>query len=209
MASQFIHYEDCEKALSSTQGELLEALLQPDEDFYPWNPAEPEAEVYFAERERGFLLSDWQEEEEIKNASQALFNQLNQCWAPMVSSVTDRLKLLLSERFGALMPQSRLEAIALQAQQIFQSNLSLADQLVLCVEPVLPNWAQEDLLVFARPWAYAMRGISESAVEETPSANRPVEWTQLSQIEQVRLTLEVAHSALVQLQDSESKSKGL
>lgn len=208
MASQFIQYEDCEKALSSTHGELLEALLQPDEDFYPWNPAEPEAEVYFAELERGFLLSDWQEEEEIKSASQALFNQLNQCWAPRVSLVTDSLQLSLFERFGALIPQSWLEAIANQAQQIFQSNLSLADQLVLCVKPVLPNWAQEDLLVLARPWAYAMRGTPNSAVEETSIDDRPVEWGELSQIEQVRLTLEVAHSALAQLQDSKSESGG-
>ena len=208
MASQFIQYEDCEMALNSVQGELLEALLQPDEDFYPWNPAELEAEAYFAERERGFFLSDWQDEEEINSASQALFNQLNECWAPKVSSVTDSLKLSLSERFGALIPQAWLEAIANQAQQIVQSHLSFADQLVLCVEPVLPNWAQEDLLVFARPWAYAMRGTSES-VQETSVADRPVEWSQLSQIEQVRLTLAVAHSALVELQDSNNESGGL
>ena len=208
MASQFIQYEDCEKDLSSTQGELLEALLQPDEDFYPWNPAEPEAEAYFAELERGFLLSDWQEEEEMKSASQALFNQLHKCWAPTVSSVTDSLKRSLSERFGALMPQSWLEAIANKAQQIVQSNLSLADQLVLCVEPLLPNWAEEDLLVFARPWAYAMRSTSESAIEETSVANQLVDWTQLSQIEQVRLTLEAAHSALVQLKNSTNSETG-
>ncbi|HEY9710988.1 MAG TPA: hypothetical protein V6D48_22465 [Oculatellaceae cyanobacterium] len=208
MASQFIQYEDCDMALNSVQGELLEALLQPDEDFYPWNPAELEAEAYFAELERGFFLSDWQDEEEINSASQALFNQLNECWAPKVSSVTDRLKLSLSERFGALIPQAWLEAIANQAQQIVQSHLSFADQLVLCVEPVLPNWAQEDLLVFARPWAYAMRGTSES-LQETSVADRPVEWSQLSQIEQVRLTLAVAHSALVELQDSNNESGGL
>ena len=207
MSSQPMQYKNCEDALNSVEGELLEALLQPEEDFYPWNPAELEAEAYFAERERGFFLSDWQEEEEIKSASQALFNQLHECWAPKVSSVTDSLKLSLSKRFGALIPQAWLEAIANQAQQIFQSNLSLADQLVLCVEPVLPNWAQEDLLVFARPWAYAMRGTSES-VEETSVTDQPVEWTDLSQIEQVRLTLAVAHSALVQLQDSNRQSGG-
>lgn len=209
MTSQYIQYEDCEKILNSAQGELLEALLQPDEDFYPWNPAEPEAEAYFAQREGGFVLSDWQEEEEINSASQALFDQLQQCWAPRMSPAIDRLKLSLSEQFGSLIPKSWLEAIANKAQQIVQSNLSLADQLVLCVEPLLPNWTQEDLFVFARPWAYAMRGKSEPAAEETSVAHRPVEWTQLSQIEQVRLTLAVAHSALVQLEDSKRELGGL
>ena len=78
MASQPIHYENCEDALSCIQGELLEALLQPQEDCYPWNPAEPEAEAYFAELERGFSLCDWQEEE-VESASLAFFDQLHQC----------------------------------------------------------------------------------------------------------------------------------
>jgi hypothetical protein len=95
-----------------------------------------------------------------------------------------------------------LEAIASKAQQIFSTNLSLADQLVLCVKPLLPNWADEDLLVLARPLAYAMRGASDSNGESIPGVPRPVEWTELTQMEQVRMSLAVAHSALVQLNNS-------
>lgn len=204
MTSQPIHYEHREDALKQAQGELLEALLQPEADFYPWNPAEPEAECYFSELERGFLLSDWQEEDETIDASQAFFNRLHQCWASPVLSETDTLTVSLSERFAAFMPQTWLAAIANKARQVFSSNLSFADQLVLCVKPLLDNWAEEDLLVLARPLAYAMRGASHSECEAPHNVVQHREWTELSQIEQVRLTLAVAHSALAQLKNSTS-----
>jgi hypothetical protein len=207
MTSQPIHYEHREDALKQAQGELLEALLQPEADFYPWNPAEPEAECYFSELERGFLLSDWQEEDEIIDASQAFFNRLHQCWASPVLSETDTLTVSLSERFAAFMPQTWLAAIANKARQVFSSNLSFADQLVLCVKPLLDNWAEEDLLVLARPLAFAMRSTCESSAENIPGGVRPVNWTELSPIEQVRLSLAVAHSALIQLNDSNQASE--
>lgn len=202
MSGQPMQYKNCEDALNSIQGELLEALLQAEEDFYPWNPAEPEAEAYFAELERGFLLEQWQEVEEITQASQTLFNRLHQCWSSSNVVAEEKLRQSLSDRFAALMPEAWLEAIAHKAQQIFSTNLSLADQLVLCVKPLLPNWAEDDLLVFARPLAYAMRGTAESGAETPSSVARPVEWTELSPVEQARLSLTVAHSALVQLQNS-------
>ncbi len=207
MSSQPMQYKNREDALSSIQGELLEALLQPEEDFYPWNPAEPEAEAYFAELEREFVLDHWQEAEEITQASQALFNHLHQCWNSLEVVAEDRLSSSLSERFAALMPEAWIEAIADKAHQIFQANLSLADQLVLCVKPLLPNWAEDDLLVLARPLAFAMRSTCESSAENIPGGVRPVNWTELSPIEQVRLSLAVAHSALIQLNDSNQASE--
>ena len=201
MSGQPMQYKNCEDTLNSIQGELLEALLHSEEDFYPWNPAEPEAEAYFAELEREFLLEQWQEVEEITQASQTLFNQLHQCWSSSNLVVEENLRQSLSDRFAVLMPEAWLEAIAHKAQQIFSTNLSLADQLVLCVKPLLPNWAEDDLLVFARPLAYAMRGKSESGAETPSGVVRPVEWTELSPMEQARLSLTVAHSALLQLQN--------
>ena len=201
MSGQPMQYTNCEDALNSVHGELLEALLQAEEDFYPWNPAEPEAEAYFAELERGFLLEQWQEVEDITQASQALFNQLHQCWSSPEWVVEENLRQSLSEQFAAFIPEAWLEAISHKAQQIFSTNLSLAEQLVLCVKPLLPNWAEDDLLVFARPLAYAMRGKLESATE-TNRVAQPIEWTELSSMEQARLSLTVAHSALLQLQNS-------
>lgn len=207
MTSQPIHYQNCDTVLSSVQGELLEALLQPEGDFYPWNPAEPEAEIYFAEVERGFILSEWQDDTEIESATDALFKQLHQCWATPLPSAIDTLKQSLFNRFASLVPQDFLEAIANTAQQVVSSNLSLADQLVCCVKPLLPNWADDDLLVLARPLAYAMRGTSETTKDSVPGGVRSTEWTELSQMEQVRVSLAVAHSALVQLKDSADDSK--
>lgn len=207
MSSQPMQYKNCEDALSSVQGELLEALLQSEDDFYPWNPAEPEAEDYFAQLEREFLLESWQEVEEITQASQALFNQLHQRWTSSRVVAEDNLRQSLSERFAALMPAAWLEAIAHKAQQIFSTNLSMSEQLVQCVKPMLPNWAEDDLLVLARPLAYAMRGKTEPESEVPPGFVRPVEWTELSPMEQARLSLAAAHSALIQLQNSSDNSE--
>ncbi|MBE9129210.1 MULTISPECIES: hypothetical protein [unclassified Coleofasciculus] len=195
MTSQPIQYEERENALNQLQGELLEALLQADEDCYPWNPADPDSEAYFATLEREFLLEPCQDDGEIASKSQRLFDQLHQCWTSLVSSATETFKPSFPEQF-AHVPQIWLEAITNQAQQVFRTNLSLAEQLVLCVKPLLPNWAEDDLLTLARPWAYAMRSNLE------PVSIRAVEWTELSPMEQARLSLALAHSALVQLQDS-------
>ncbi|MEW6495939.1 MAG: hypothetical protein AB1589_25975 [Cyanobacteriota bacterium] len=200
MSSQPMQYKNREDAVSSVQGELLEALLQPEADFYPWNPNEPEAEAYFAEIEREFLLDQWLEQEEITQASHSLFNHFHQLWNSPREVEEARLSESLSKQFS-LMPQAWIEAIAYKAQQVFQTNISLADQLVQCVKPLLPNWAEDDLFVLARPLAYAMRSTCESG-KELPNGIRPEDWMELSSMEQVRLSLAVAHSALVQLQHS-------
>ncbi len=202
MPRQPMSYKNCEDAVSSVQGELLEALLQSEDDFYPWNPAEPEAEAYFVERERGFILDQWMEPEEIAQSSQALFNQLHQCWNSPESATDKELHQSLSERFAAFVPEAWLGAIVHKAQELVSSNLSLAEQLVLCVKPLLSNWAEDDLLVLARPLAYAMRGKSESASETYPGFVRKADWQELSSMEQARLSLAIAHSALIQLQNS-------
>ncbi|NEP08658.1 MAG: hypothetical protein F6J92_36060 [Symploca sp. SIO1A3] len=196
MSSQPIQYQDCEDALTQAQVELLEALLQPQDERYPWNPAEPEAQIYFEELEQGCSLEPWQDEEEITSASQEFFEQLQQCWVLPLTAATDSLQVSLSEQFANVVPQVRLEAIASKAQEVFSSNISLVEQLVLCVQPLLPNWSKDDLFVFARPLASAMRGRSELV--------KTAEWTELSQIEQVRLSLTVARSALAQLKNDQA-----
>jgi len=52
-------------------------------------------------------------------------------------------------RLSLLIPQGWLDRIASTAQQIFVSEQSIADQMVQCVQNLLPNWAEEDLLVLA------------------------------------------------------------
>lgn len=200
MTRQPIQYRNYEGALSDAQEDLLEILLQSEQDVYPWNPAEAEAEAYFAELEQEFTLDDWQEEE-LTSKSQGFFEQLHQSWNSPLSRTHETLMGLLSKRFAIQVPQSWIETIADQAKQIFQTNLPLANQLVQCVQPLLSNWAEEDLLVLARPWAYAMRGGSDTLGEGTSNIARSLEWTDLSQMEQVRLSLAIAHTALAQLKN--------
>lgn len=204
MANQNVQYEDREEALRQVQGELVEAILH-TEDHYPWNPTDPETEAYFVELESNFYLELEQNEQEIAEATQNLFNQLQGCWTATIPSVDDKLQSSLKEKFQALVPQERLEAIARAARQVFSTNMSLADQLVLCVKPLLSNWAEDDLLVLARPWAYAMRSNSKPAKEGIPGWVRTVEWQNLSPVEQARLSLAVAHSAIVELNQEQGK----
>jgi hypothetical protein len=75
---------------------------------------------------------------------------------------------------------------------------SLADQMVECVLDILPQWAEEDLQVLARPLAYAMRDIDSEGVELVTETKRP--WAQLSEIEQARVSLAVARYAISQLE---------
>lgn len=195
MTTQHQPYQSYQDALSQTQGELLEALWQTDDDCYPWNPAEPEAQDYLADLEAGFSLSSCQTEAEITAGSQTLFDRLHQCWRATEfedSSGSASLKRSLAERFSGV-PVSWRETIANQAQQALSMNHSFADKLVLCVKPLLPNWSDDDLFVFARPWAYAMRGNQDF---DTLGS---VEWSKLSPIEQVRLSLAIAHYTLTQL----------
>lgn len=219
MNSQAIQYQehqqsDFEDTSVQIQEELLELLLQPEEEFYPWDPTHPEAEAYFAELEGGFSIEEIQDDQEIAQASVAFFERLNQCWElPLESTIEsniessiesniDSLKTALANGCASCMPTEWLEAIASRAQEVVQKNLSLAEQLVLCVKPLLQNWTEDDLLVLARPWAYAMRSGSDSM--NVSASVKSQQWQSLSSIQQVRLTLEVAHSALIELNNHTS-----
>lgn len=201
MTSQPIQYQNDEDTVSQIHGEILEALLISQDDCYPWHPAEALAYSYFEEIEAGCWRDYVPDEEEVAFNSQALFNNLHKCFSSMVSPSTDSLKSYLSERFANCCPEEWLNAIAQEAQKVVQSNLSLADRLVRCVKPLLPNWSEDDLLMLARPWAYAMRSMPDTPVQNPELIVQPVEWTRLSVVEQVRFSLAVAHSALLQLEN--------
>ena len=76
------------------------------------------------------------------------------------------------------------------------STLSLSDQLVHCVSEVLPGWDLEDLEVMARPLAYSMRGDKNDELENILATIEPVDWYNLSEVEQARLSLAIALYAI-------------
>lgn len=60
--------------------ELLEALLEPEDATYPWNPADEESENYFAQLEQQFQLEDVLDEE-LTTRSQNFYNRLDTLWS--------------------------------------------------------------------------------------------------------------------------------
>lgn len=169
---------------------------------YPFNPIEPEAEAYFAALEQEMLAMGWPVEE-LDQQGQQLSQRLDQLWATVTTPVAvvsaDALSAFLQQRFAARAPKQLLTHIAQQAQQVAAQNLTLAEQLVQCVQACLPTWGADDLQVFARPLAFAMRAPEPSTMESTIDEIRSVDWEKLSQVEQARLSLAIARYALAQV----------
>lgn len=208
MVNKHGYSENSDNLQAQAAQELVQMLWQ-EEVIYPWNPLAPESEAYLVELEQEFGLDDWLEAE-IKTRSHSFFSQLDQLWPQNVpAAALERLQDALARRFAERAPQAWLEAIATKATEMMRGtgrlapSLSLMDQMVQCVDQLLPNWAEEDLQVLARPLAYAMRGAEAEAVDLTLGAVRPIDWIELSEIEQARLTLAIARYALAELESAD------
>lgn len=181
--------------------EMLQLILE-EPPSYPYNPAEPETEAYFAALEQEVLAIGWSVDD-LSAQGQVLSNHIDQLWsafaAPAVALPPDSLSADLLQRFAVRAPHDLINRISQQAQQLVSQNLSLAEQLVQCVQGCLPQWGAEDLQVFARPLAFTMRSSETEVLESTINSVRSVEWAQLSDVEQARLSLAIARYALAQL----------
>lgn len=189
MATQSADSQYFRDSQTQAQMELLATIVQTDVA-YPWNPAQLESESYLAALEQEFALSDSFSDSDIAQKSQVLFAQLEQVW--LATAVQKSLR----EKF-ALVPQDFLARIAQSVQNATVKYQSLADQMVECVLDILPQWAEEDLQVLARPLAYAMREVDSEGVELVVATRRP--WAELSEIEQARVSLAVARYAISEL----------
>ena len=209
MANEFTDLERHNFTASQAKMDLLEALLEPEDAVYPWDTADPESETYFANREEELVLEDWLEPE-MRQRAQTFFTKLTELWEDVtpqaecfaVTTDANTLRVTLQQRFAAHLPQGWLDAIASQAHQVFSTPITMADALVQCVQSLLPSWTEEDLLVLARPFAYSMRGSETEASEFFVDSE---DWTKLSEIEQAKASLAIAHYALDQLQKSSAK----
>ena len=189
MATQSPDSQYFRESQTQAEMELLATIVQTDVA-YPWNPAQLESESYLTGLEEEFALSDSFSDSDIAQKSQVLFAQLEQVW------LTTALQKSLREKF-ARVPQDFLARIAQSVQNATVKYQSLADQMVECVLDILPQWAEEDLQVLARPLAYAMREVDAEGTQLVMAARRP--WAQLSEIEQARVSLAVARYAISQL----------
>lgn len=179
--------------------ELLQLVLQ-DNASYPWNPAEPDTEEYFAALEQEVMAAGWLEDD-LMASGQALAQTLDQMWQTVAPTVAaPALSTDLFQQLTAQVPQAFLESLVDRARSLVSRNLTLADQLVQCVNDLLPEWGDEDLHVLARPFAYAMRsGGDTEMLEAALRSVRCAAWTDLSGIEQARLSLAIARYALAQM----------
>ena len=198
---------------SSTDLELLSTLLEAEDNTYPWNPADEYSEEYFCELEKQFPMQDVLDEE-ITELSRSFYNQIDTLWSQNLNtqyykcntklSVVTNVKENLLSVFAAQVPQDWLEKIALEATNTFKSKDSLGEKLVKCVQAVLPQWAAEDLNVIARPYAFAMRDGETSTKSALKSLNER-KWSNLTEIEQAKVSLLVASHALQELKNSDSQ----
>jgi hypothetical protein len=172
--------------------ELLEALIQ-DEPIYPWDPYTNESEDYFSEQEAELSLTDCWTSQELETHSNQFFVTLEKSWqtTPLV-----QIKTSLQQELDYKVPPRWLEKIINQAQDIFLANLSPLEQLVQCVKPLLSDWEDDDLQVFARPLVFAMRGQAEPSLNQFTTKDS---WEELSPIEQARFTMAIAQYVLTEL----------
>jgi hypothetical protein len=175
---------------SALQTQLIDSLLADSTVKYPWNPAEPDTANYYLESDRHFSLEDWSDAE-IGQRSQSFLAKIQSCWenAPTPELELSPLAALIN-KFGTRVPQQWLSQIAANVTSLAASNLEPIEHLVQSVQDLLPNWGTDDLLVIARPYAYAMRGYPDLDKLED------LDWVELSQIERAKLTILIAQFAI-------------
>jgi hypothetical protein len=201
--------------VSQVELELLEVLLEPEDATYPWNPADDESEGYFNELEQLFVMQDLLDEE-LTTRSQNFYEQLDTLWSEVSTSLyyncntscasVDNLQETLHTAFVASVPQGWLNAIAQKAADIFASQQSIGEQLVQCVQAVMPTWGSDDLFVLARPFAYAMRSSEPQNLKSIISNIENRDWTNLSEIEQAKISIAIAYYALKQLDSFQTEA---
>jgi hypothetical protein len=194
--------------------ELLQIIFEMEEMeaeeaiAYPYRPSDPQADSYFEALEQEILATGWSMDD-LTEQGRILSDRVEQLWSTFPaaienesvefaaeSTIADVLSTTLFQRFATRAPRQLLQGIAQKARQVAAQELSLAEQLVLCVQDCLPNWGAEDLQVFARPLAFAMRS-PETEVESALQSIRSASWADLSEIEQARLSLVIARYAIV------------
>lgn len=199
---------------SEIELELLDTLLIPDDATYPWNPADSESEAYFSELEHQFAMQDCLDESLTANSS-AFYQTLDHLWSEVVTtsnckskpnlSVVERLQVSLISAFAHIVPENWLHSIAEKAAETFATQQSMSDQLVQCVQSVLPAWDVDDLFVLTRPFAHAMRSNESRDVISMIGKVKNQDWLTLSEIEQAKISVEIAEYAFRQLKTFQSQ----
>ncbi|MDJ1181366.1 hypothetical protein PJF56_21105 [Roseofilum sp. BLCC_M91] len=177
--------------------ELLETLFLNQERLYPWNPLTLEAEPYFSEIENSMGTHAPDLVNYLDEGCNQFYLNLDQLWESVKPLTVSELNAQLEAKFSQMVPQEVLATIAAKVEQLTASSASIADRLIYCVQESLPQWDMDDLLVLARPFAYAMRGGEEkTALDRVVQRASTLDWESSSELEKARLTLAVARYAI-------------
>ena len=211
MADKIRGSKNFNNSLSQVELDLLASLLEPEDNSYPWNPYEEDSLAYFDRLEEQFPIQDLLDDE-LQTRSQGFHNQLDALWSKVESqnysncntntTATVKLQKSLQKQFRNSMPKDWINLIAQKAAEIFNSQQSMTEQLIECVQAVLPSLEVDDIMVLARPLAYATRSGEPNKVESALknfNQNKNCDWATLSEIEQAKVGLAVAYHALNQL----------
>lgn len=191
--------------------ELLEALLASEDTVYPWNPADVASEAYFDDLEQLFNWQDFSEIELMQSANN-FYHNLDKIWGQAVietevetenirNNTVNYLQQALSNAFSVI-PEVLLTKIAQKATVVLMVEKSASEKLVECVQTLLPNWERDDLLVLARPFAYYMRSSEPDKLTSVIKDLENRDWSNLSEIEQAKISLAIANYALEYLSTS-------
>jgi len=179
---------------SEAEIELWKALCFTEAQTYPWRPLTRESQTYFTELEVSSSSLINRPSEEVAAGAQRFLAHMDRLWD---AATPEMMANGMEGQFAQVIPASLLQVMGDQVKQLKKSPLTLAEQLVQCTYEVMPQWAVEDLQVLARPFAYAMRGTeADSAIETILDKATGSNWTDLSEIEQVRLCLAYARYTL-------------
>jgi hypothetical protein len=188
--------------------ELLAALLEPEDATYPWNPADEESEAYFSQLEQQCKFADFLAAEELTTRSDNFYHHLDLLWSGISHPQTHQLQQTvnylqqsLHQVFTSLIPAGWLDTIANQATELFKSEQSAGEKLVNCVQSLLPDWQSEDLLVLSRNYALSMRSVADESLPPIIDSLKEREWSNLSEIEQAKISLAIADYAFQLLQE--------
>ena len=197
-------------APSDVDLEFIEALLEPEDAAYPWNLADESTDAYFHNLELQFGLPDFSDAELI-TSSENFYQNLDIIWDQVAAienhniskNTVNYLQEVLHNAFSVI-PEVILTAIAQKAAEVSILEQSASDKLIECVQALLPSWEVDDLLVLARPFAYAMRSSKPQTLTSVIRDFEGRDWANLSEIEQAKITLAIADYALQHLSKSDS-----
>ncbi|MEO0405894.1 MAG: hypothetical protein AAF289_00945 [Cyanobacteria bacterium P01_A01_bin.135] len=179
--------------------EFVQHLLAADEG-YCWEPSAPGSEAYLDWLERRWLAEvDGKADSSEDLRETEFFTLLDQAWNEIDAPASSLMKEI-AQGLGDRLPQELLNRLLTSAKQVLATGQPLGEQLVQCVQSLVPQLERDDLLIMARPYATAMRDRQDPiSLNGIRSSVRAAQWSDLVPVERARLGLELSHYILTRL----------